>query len=50
MGSLVSAAIGGGIGALIAYFGGSGVGQAREAKVQFLGDEPASQAVTQPVE
>lgn len=48
MGTLISAVIGGGIGAVLAYFGGSGVGQVRTAQVQFLGDEPATEPVSQP--
>ena len=50
LGTLVSAILGGGAGSILAYFGGSGVGQVRPAKVQFLGDEPASQAVSLPAD
>jgi len=50
LGSVISALIGGGIGATLAYFGGSGVGQVRIPTVQFLGEEPSSQPTSQPID
>lgn len=53
VGTVVSAVLGAAAGALVAYFGGAGVGNVRDAKVELLGGPaslPASEPASQPAQ